>query len=123
MDTATPARLSFLDRWFGVTASGSTVRTEAIAGVTTFLTMVYIVFVNPTILASTGMDKGAVFVATCLAAAFGSLVMGLLRQLPHRAGAGHGAQRLLHLHRGVGLRTIPGRRRWRPCSAPACCSS
>jgi xanthine/uracil/vitamin C permease (AzgA family) len=48
MDTATPARTSFIDRWFGLTASGVTVRTEVIAGVTTFLTMVYIVFVNPT---------------------------------------------------------------------------
>ena len=59
----------FLDRYFGLTRSGTTVRTEAIAGVTTFLTMAYIVFVNPQILGNAGMDKGAVFVATCLAAA------------------------------------------------------
>ena len=90
MDTATPARLSFLDRWFGVTASGSTVRTEAIAGVTTFLTMVYIVFVNPTILASTGMDKGAVFAATCIAAAVSTLVMALYAKYPIALAPGMG---------------------------------
>jgi adenine/guanine/hypoxanthine permease len=51
------------------------VQTEFIAGVTTFLTMVYIVFVNPIILGKTGMDQGAVFVATCVAAAVSTLVM------------------------------------------------
>jgi len=60
---------AFLDRYFGLRESGSDVRTEFIAGVTTFLTMVYIVFVNPQILGNAGMDKGAVFVATCIAAA------------------------------------------------------
>jgi len=64
-----------LDRYFGLRESGSDVRTEFIAGVTTFLTMVYIVFVNPQILSNAGMDKGAVFVATCIAAAVSTLVM------------------------------------------------
>ena len=59
MDTATPARTSFIDRWFGLTASGVTVRTEVIAGVTTFLTMVSIVFVNPTILGNAGPSPPA----------------------------------------------------------------
>ena len=54
-----------LDRFFGVTASGSTIRTEIVAGVTTYLTMAYVAFVNPAILAQAGMDHGAVFVATC----------------------------------------------------------
>ncbi|MGA8357238.1 MAG: NCS2 family permease, partial [Xanthobacteraceae bacterium] len=60
---------SVVNRWFGLEQAGSNVRTEFIAGLTTFLTMVYIVFVNPQILGNTGMDKGAVFVATCIAAA------------------------------------------------------
>ncbi len=58
------------------------VRTEIIAGVTTFLTMAYIIFVNPAILADTGMDRGAVFVATCLAAAIGCFIMGLVANYP-----------------------------------------
>lgn len=61
----------------GLRAQGTTLRTEVLAGVTTWLTMAYIVVVNPSILASAGMDKGAVFVATCLAAAIGSAAMGL----------------------------------------------
>ena len=67
---------------FDLEANGTTVRTELIAGLTTYLTMVYIAFVNPTILAAAGMDKGAVFVATCLAAAFGSALMGLYANYP-----------------------------------------
>lgn len=58
------------------------VKTEMVAGVTTFLTMSYILFINPMILSQAGMDQGAVFVATCLAAAFGSLMMGLLANYP-----------------------------------------
>ncbi|MDC7789480.1 NCS2 family permease [Rhodoplanes sp. TEM] len=79
-----------LDRYFGLTASGTTVRTEVIAGVTTFLTMVYIVFVNPTILANAGMDKGAVFVATCIAAAVSTLVMALYANYPVALAPGMG---------------------------------
>jgi AGZA family xanthine/uracil permease-like MFS transporter len=90
METAEPGKLSFLDRWFGVTASGSTVGREAIAGVTTFLTMVYIVFVNPAILANSGMDKGAVFAATCIAAAVSTLVMALYANYPIALAPGMG---------------------------------
>jgi len=85
--TKTP---SFLDRHFGLTEAGTTVRTEIIAGVTTFLTMVYIVFVNPTILANAGMDKGAVFVATCLAAAVSTLVMAFYARYPIALAPGMG---------------------------------
>ncbi len=79
-------------RWpdFRITANGSNLRTEALAGATTFLTMAYIVFVNPDILATTGMDHGAVFVATCLAAALGSLLMGLLANYPIGLAPGMG---------------------------------
>ncbi len=80
----------FLDRYFGLVRSGSSVRTEVVAGVTTFLTMVYIVFVNPAILANAGMDKGAVFVATCLAAAVSTLVMALYANYPIALAPGMG---------------------------------
>src|SRR5947209_12747871 len=74
--------LCHLDRFFGLAAHGTDVRTGFLAGLTTFLTMVYIVFVNPQILANAGMDKGAVFAATCVAAAISSLVMGVLANYP-----------------------------------------
>jgi len=82
--------LCHLDRYFGLAAHGTDVRTEFLAGLTTFLTMVYIVFVNPQILANAGMDKGAVFVATCVAAAISSLVMGLLANYPIALAPGMG---------------------------------
>ncbi|MGL5164973.1 MAG: NCS2 family permease [Afipia sp.] len=81
---------TFFDRQFGLIQNGTTVRTEFIAGVTTFLTMIYIVFVNPTILANAGMDKGAVFVATCLAAAVSSLAMAFLANYPIALAPGMG---------------------------------
>ncbi|WP_305843941.1 NCS2 family permease [Photobacterium leiognathi] len=65
-----------LEKLFKLKEHGTDVRTELLAGLTTFLTMAYIIFVNPTMLANTGMDKGAVFVATCLAAMIGCFVMG-----------------------------------------------
>ncbi|ATM88006.1 NCS2 family permease [Yersinia massiliensis] len=71
-----------LERVFKLKQHGTTARTELIAGITTFLTMVYIVFVNPQILGVAGMDVQAVFVTTCLIAAFGSIFMGLLANLP-----------------------------------------
>jgi AGZA family xanthine/uracil permease-like MFS transporter len=80
----------WLDRYFGLTRSGTTILTEIVAGATTFLTMAYIVFVNPTILGQAGMDKGAVFVATCLAAAASTLVMGLYANYPIGLAPGMG---------------------------------
>ena len=80
----------FLDRYFGLTENGTNVRTEFIAGITTFLTMVYIVFVNPAILSATGMDKGAVFTATCIAAAVSTLVMALYANYPIALAPGMG---------------------------------
>jgi adenine/guanine/hypoxanthine permease len=84
------ASQSVLDRIFGLDKSGSNLRTEFIAGLTTFLTMVYIVFVNPQILGTTGMDKGAVFVATCIAAAVSTLVMALYANYPIALAPGMG---------------------------------
>jgi AGZA family xanthine/uracil permease-like MFS transporter len=88
--TSATGMTGFLDSYFGLTQSGTSVRTEVIAGVTTFLTMVYIVFVNPTILGNAGMDKGAVFVATCLAAAASTLVMALYANYPIALAPGMG---------------------------------
>lgn len=71
-----------LERLFKLTEHGTSVRREVLAGVTTFLAMSYILFVNPSILGTTGMDKGSVFVATCLASAIGSILMGLIANYP-----------------------------------------
>ncbi|SFN55346.1 putative MFS transporter, AGZA family, xanthine/uracil permease [Izhakiella capsodis] len=71
-----------LQRLFKLQEHGTTARTEVVAGMTTFLTMVYIVFVNPQILGVAGMNTQAVFVTTCLIAAFGSILMGLVANLP-----------------------------------------
>jgi AGZA family xanthine/uracil permease-like MFS transporter len=79
-----------LDSFFKLSAHGTNIRTEIIAGITTFLTMAYIIFVNPQILATTGMDQSAVFVATCLAAALGSAIMGLYANWPIAMAPGMG---------------------------------
>ena len=79
-----------LEHFFKLKQHGTDVRTELLAGLTTFLTMAYIIFVNPTILADAGMPKDAVFVATCLAAALGSLIMGLYANYPIAMAPGMG---------------------------------
>ena len=79
-----------LERTFALQEHGTTVRTELLAGLTTFMTMAYIIFVNPAILADAGMDRGAVFVATCLAAALGSALMGLYANYPVALAPGMG---------------------------------
>lgn len=71
-----------LERYFQLSAHGTTARTELMAGITTFLTMAYIIFVNPDILSAAGMPREAVFVSTCLAAALGSAIMGLYANYP-----------------------------------------
>ncbi|QLB20486.1 adenine permease PurP [Vespertiliibacter pulmonis] len=71
-----------LDKLFQLKQKGTTVKTEIVAGITTFFTMVYIVFVNPSILGVAGMDTQVVFVTTCLIAAFGTIAMGLFSNLP-----------------------------------------
>jgi AGZA family xanthine/uracil permease-like MFS transporter len=79
-----------LDKYFGLREHGTTVRTEILAGFTTFLTMAYIIFVNPLILGETGMDKGAVFVATCIASALATGVMALYANYPLALAPGMG---------------------------------
>ncbi|MCJ8054574.1 NCS2 family permease [Shinella curvata] len=78
------------EKLFKLSEHGTSVRTEVVAGLTTFLTMSYIIFVNPDILSTTGMDRDAVFVATCLAAALGSLVMALVANWPIGMAPGMG---------------------------------
>lgn len=79
-----------LERLFKLSALKTNVKTEVLAGLTTYLTMAYIIFVNPAMLAQAGMDQGAVFVATCLAAAVGCFVMGLWANLPVAQAPGMG---------------------------------
>lgn len=73
---------AFLERTFRLAENGTTVRREVLGGATTFMTMSYIIFVQPAILGTAGMDKGAVMVATCLASALATLLTGLLARYP-----------------------------------------
>jgi AGZA family xanthine/uracil permease-like MFS transporter len=79
-----------LDKFFKITESGSKISTEVIAGFTTFFAMVYIIFVNPAMLSQTGMPWGAVFLATIIAAAIGTLVMALFANVPYAQAPGMG---------------------------------
>ena len=90
MTAATDRLVNYCNKRFDIPASGSSVRREIVAGLTTFLAMVYIVVVNPAILSEAGMDFGAVFVATCIAAAVGTLLMGLLANYPIALAPGMG---------------------------------
>lgn len=80
----------FLERMFQLKANNTTVRTEILAGVTTFMTMAYIIIVNPSILGVTGMDTGAVMVATILGSVVGTLLMALLANYPFALAPGMG---------------------------------
>lgn len=79
-----------LESLFKLKSHNTSLRTEVIAGLTTFLTMAYIIFVNPDILGKTGMDQSAVFVATCLAATVGCFIMGFFANLPVALAPGMG---------------------------------
>jgi AGZA family xanthine/uracil permease-like MFS transporter len=79
-----------IENLFQLKAHHTTIRREVIAGITTFLTMAYIITVNPAILANAGMDFGSVFVATCIAAALGTAVMGLAANYPVALAPGMG---------------------------------
>ena len=80
--------------FFGIEKAGSTVRREIVAGLTTFFTMAYIIFVNPSMLSSTGMSFEGVFVATCLSAAVGTLIMALFVNVPYAVAPGMGLNAL-----------------------------
>ncbi|WP_429347746.1 NCS2 family permease [Paraburkholderia sp. Clong3] len=85
-DTESFRGKGFLDRYFDISARGSTQRQEIVAGITTFLAMVYSVFVVPGMFGKAGFDTSAVFVAVCLTTAFGSLLMGVWARLPIAIG-------------------------------------
>ena len=81
---------AFLDNFFKTKAHNTDIQTEIVAGITTFITMAYIIFVNPQMMAQTGMDHGAIFVGTCLAAAVACLFMGLFANWPVGLAPGMG---------------------------------
>lgn len=90
MTEAEPETVGLLERRFELGARGTTLRTEILAGVTTFLTMAYIVLVNPAILGQAGMPVAAVAAATCLAAGFASILMGVTANVPLALAPGMG---------------------------------
>ena len=79
-----------MEKYFRLKENNTNVRTEVIAGITTFMTMAYILIVNPTILSAAGMDQGAVFTATAVSAIIGTLIMGLYAKLPFAQAPGMG---------------------------------
>ena len=100
------ALLTTAEDYFEFHSAGTTWRTELIAGVTTFMTMAYIIFVNPSILSAAGVPAQAAAIATCLAAAFGSLTMGLFARYPIALAPGMGlnAYFAYTVVRGLGVR-------------------
>ena len=79
-----------LDNYFGISAKNTNVKREVVAGITTFMTMAYILIVNPSILSAAGMDSGAVFTATALSAVVATLIMGIYAKLPFAQAPGMG---------------------------------
>ena len=82
--------MEFITKFFKLQENKTTVRTEIVAGITTFMTMAYILFLNPNILSATGMDKNAVFFATAIAAGFVTIAMGLVANFPIALAPGMG---------------------------------
>ena len=112
-----------MQRLFDLQGHGTTVRTEVFAGLTTFLTMAYIVVVNPLILGEAGLPVAGVAVATCLSAGIGSILMGFLSNYPLALAPGMGlnAYFTFTVVKGMGL---PGKPPWVASSFPAspsCC--
>ena len=83
-------KMNAFDKFFRLKENGTTVKTEILAGITTFATMAYILAVNASILGVAGLDEGAVFVATALAAVIGTVLMGLLAKMPFALAPGMG---------------------------------
>jgi len=100
-----------MEKFFKLKENGTNVRTEFIAGLTTFVTMAYVIFVNPNTLEASGMDKGAVFVATILAAIIGTLIMGLVANVPYAQAPGMGLNAFFAYTVVLG-QDLPGSRLW-----------
>jgi adenine/guanine/hypoxanthine permease len=96
--------MNLFEKQFQLKQNGTNIKTEAIAGMTTFFTMAYIIFVNPTILGQTGMPMGGVYVATIIAAVIGTLVMGLFANVPYAQAPGMGLNAFFTFTVVIGLR-------------------
>lgn len=96
---------SFLDKYFHITERNSNIKTEVLAGVTTFMTMAYIIILNPIILSGAGMDFKMVFVGTCVAAALTTLLMAVVAKYPFALASGMGLNSVLAygVVKGMGL--------------------
>ncbi|MGD9153733.1 MAG: NCS2 family permease [Gammaproteobacteria bacterium] len=103
---------NFLQRYFKLKENNTSIRVELIAALTTFVTMVYIIFVNPEILSQTGMNTSSVFVATCLVAAAGSFLVGILANFPIALAPGMGLNAyfvyIIALHAGYNWQAALG---------------
>lgn len=104
--------ITLLERWFRLKENGTDVRTEVIAGITTFMTMAYIIFVNPGIVSATGMPFDAVLIATVVSAAFATLLMAFLANYPFALAPGMGLNAYfaftIVLGRGISWETALG---------------
>ena len=98
----------FLEKVFHLSENHTDVKTEVIAGITTFMTMAYILAVNPNILSATGMDRGAVFTATALASLVATLLMAAFANYPFVLAPGMG------LNAYFAYTVVPGRWLWQP---------
>lgn len=87
-----------LEKMFKLKENNTTVKTEVLAGITTFMTMAYILAVNPSMLAAAGMDKTAVLMATCIASFIGTLAMAMLANYPFALAPGYGIKCLFCIH-------------------------
>ena len=114
---------SFLDRIFHLRENGTTVRTEILAGITTFMTMAYILAVNPTIMSAAGMDKGAVLTATALASLIGTLCMAVFANYPFALAPGMGLNAFFAFTVVLQMGAIPGKWPWQPSSLKGSFSS
>lgn len=92
--------MNVIERYFGIDGRNTTIKTEILAGLTTFLTMAYIIFVNPDMLAKAGMDKGAVFVVSSLSA--GLFFDGIDCAFARGIGTWHGSKCVFYLYRRLG---------------------
>ena len=111
-----------LERLFRLQEAGTTVKREIVAGCTTFMTLSYIIFVQPAVLSAAGMDSGAVMAATCITSALAMVLMALLANYPIALAPGMGHNFLFHLHRLSNARysVATGARRGFYCGGVVC---
>ncbi len=114
--------LKTLEGYFEFKRLGTNWRTEIVAGLTTFLTMAYIVLVNPAILHETGMPLAAVTAATCLSAGFASILMGVFARYPLALAPGMGLNAYFTYTVCLEDAHFHGRPLWARSSSRACCS-